>query len=132
MWSSNSFKPNLLRYTKHMAGKACHVFGFTTQVGLIPASGRTTRFKMFNSTKIVLGLAVASAAVAGLFYWWWMRLIIGTFSICAGGDPGVGVDCRHIFQFYAAILFAAITLILLLVAVIRAMRSARGCAAPAE
>ena len=87
---------------------------------------------MFNSTKLVLGLAVASAAVAGLFYWWWMRLIIGTFSICAGGDPGVGVDCRHIFQFYAAILFSAITLILLLVAVIRAMRSARGRAAPAE
>ena len=32
--SIRSFKPNLLRYTKHMAEKACHVFGSTTQVGL--------------------------------------------------------------------------------------------------
>jgi hypothetical protein len=35
--SNNSFKPNLLRYTKHMAEKACHVFGSTTQVGLTQA-----------------------------------------------------------------------------------------------
>src|SRR3546814_9516497 len=34
---NNSFKPNLLRYTKNMAEKACHVFGSTTQVGLTPA-----------------------------------------------------------------------------------------------
>ena len=34
---NNSFKPNLLRYTKHMAEKACHVFGSTTQVGLTQA-----------------------------------------------------------------------------------------------
>src|SRR3546814_1718150 len=31
---NNSFKPNLLRYTKVMAEKACHGFGSTTQVGL--------------------------------------------------------------------------------------------------
>src|SRR3546814_3395565 len=31
--SNNSFKPNLLRYTKAMAEKACHGFGSTTQVG---------------------------------------------------------------------------------------------------
>src|SRR3546814_6170815 len=31
---TNSFKPNALRYTKHMADKACHVFGSTTHVGL--------------------------------------------------------------------------------------------------
>ena len=37
--SNNSFKPNLLRYTKHMAEKACHVFGSTTQVGLTQALG---------------------------------------------------------------------------------------------
>ena len=38
---NNSFKPNLLRYTKHMAEKACHVFGSTTQVGLTQALGGT-------------------------------------------------------------------------------------------
>src|SRR5690606_11198489 len=37
---NNSFKPNLLRYTKAMAEKACHGFGFTTQVGLTQALGR--------------------------------------------------------------------------------------------
>lgn len=34
---NNSFKPNLLRYTKAMAEKACHGFGSTTQVGLTQA-----------------------------------------------------------------------------------------------
>ncbi len=37
--ANNSFKPNLLRYTKHMAEKACHVFGSTTQVGLTQVLG---------------------------------------------------------------------------------------------
>ena len=32
--SNNSFKPNLLRYTNNMAGKACHVVASATQVGL--------------------------------------------------------------------------------------------------
>ena len=36
---NNSFKPNLLRYGKGMAGKACHTFASTTQVGLTPALG---------------------------------------------------------------------------------------------
>ena len=31
---NNAFKPKPLRSTKHMAGKACHVFGSTTQFGL--------------------------------------------------------------------------------------------------
>ena len=39
MGPNNSFKPNLLRYTKHMAEKACHVFGSATQVGLTQALG---------------------------------------------------------------------------------------------
>lgn len=34
---NNSFKPNLFRSTKHMAEKACHVFGSATQVGLTQA-----------------------------------------------------------------------------------------------
>ena len=37
---NNSFKPNLLRYTKAMAEKACHGFASTTQVGLTQALGR--------------------------------------------------------------------------------------------
>src|SRR5690606_17992938 len=36
---NNSFKPKLLRYTKGMAGKACHAFGSTTQFGLTQALG---------------------------------------------------------------------------------------------
>ena len=34
---NNSFKPNLLRYTNNVAGKACHVVGSATQVGLTQA-----------------------------------------------------------------------------------------------
>ncbi len=37
---NNSFKPNLLRYTKHMTERACHVFGYATQVGLTQALDR--------------------------------------------------------------------------------------------
>ncbi len=37
---NNSFKPNLLRYTKAMTEKACHGFASTTQVGLTQALGR--------------------------------------------------------------------------------------------
>ena len=36
---NNSFKPKLLRYTKGMAGKACHAFGSTTQFGLTQVLG---------------------------------------------------------------------------------------------
>jgi hypothetical protein len=37
---NNSFKPNALRSTKHMAEKACHVFGSATHVGLTQALDR--------------------------------------------------------------------------------------------
>ena len=36
---NNSFKPNLFRYGKSVAKKACHAFSFTAQVGLIQALG---------------------------------------------------------------------------------------------
>src|SRR3546814_14161407 len=36
---TNSFKPNLLRYTKAMAEKACHGFGSTNNVGLTQVFG---------------------------------------------------------------------------------------------
>src|SRR3546814_12081282 len=48
---NNSFKPNLLRYTKAMAEKACHGFGSTTQVGLTHAVGATPRATRFDSTE---------------------------------------------------------------------------------
>src|SRR5690606_15857089 len=38
---NKSFKPNPLRYAKHMAGKACHVFRFTALLGLTLALGRS-------------------------------------------------------------------------------------------
>src|SRR3546814_13800238 len=36
---NNSFKPNLLRYTNNMAGRACHVVASATQVGFNHALG---------------------------------------------------------------------------------------------
>jgi len=36
---NNSFNPNPLRSTNNMAGRACHVVGSTTQVGLTQALG---------------------------------------------------------------------------------------------
>ena len=44
MRANNSFKPNLLRYTNNVAGKACHVVGYATQVGLTQALGNTIIF----------------------------------------------------------------------------------------
>jgi uncharacterized membrane protein YjjP (DUF1212 family) len=78
---------------------------------------------MIRSTKQVLFLAVGSVALAGLFYLWWGQLTVGTFAACVGGNPATGVNCRHSFQLYAAILFAAIAVLFLLVAAIRAVRS---------
>ncbi len=40
---NNAFKPKPLRSTKHMAGKACHVFGSTMQFGLTWALGTNDR-----------------------------------------------------------------------------------------
>src|SRR5690606_39435312 len=48
--SNNSFKPNLLRYTKAVAEKACHGFASTTQVGLTQALG--LRGNNIESSKI--------------------------------------------------------------------------------
>lgn len=40
---NNSFNPNPLRSTNNMAGRACHVVGSTTQVGLTQALGLNCR-----------------------------------------------------------------------------------------
>ena len=41
---NKSFKPKPLRYAKHMAGKACHVFSSTTRLGLTLALGALLRY----------------------------------------------------------------------------------------
>jgi hypothetical protein len=74
---------------------------------------------MFKTAKGLAGLAAISAALSGIIYWWWGHLIVGTFSQCVGGSPASGVDCAHAPQIYAAIVFAALSAILLLAAVIR-------------
>jgi len=57
---NNSFKPNLLRYTNNMAGKACHVVGSATQVGLTQALApmETANYVLFLGA-VIGGLAVA-------------------------------------------------------------------------
>ena len=45
---NNSFKPNLLRYTNNVAGKACHVVGSATQVGLTQALGGTATMQQLE------------------------------------------------------------------------------------
>ena len=47
---NNSFKPNLLRYGKSVAEKACHAFASTTQVGLTQAlAGARVGFSTLSS-----------------------------------------------------------------------------------
>lgn len=81
---------------------------------------------MIRSTKQALGLAIGSAALAGLFYLWWAWLVVETSAACIGGNPAARVECRHAFQLYAAMLFSAITVFLLLLTAIRAARSQPG------
>src|SRR3546814_5619215 len=52
--ANNSFKPNLLRYTKAMAEKACHGFASTTQVGLTQALGALGEITMRSVFVILL------------------------------------------------------------------------------
>ena len=70
---NNSFKPNLLRYTKAMAEKACHGFASTTQVGLIQALDRsmqdTWHFVAMEYYALVLNrtylVSVSSTGITG-------------------------------------------------------------------
>ena len=60
MRPNSSFKPKLLRYTKGMAGKACHAFASTTQSGLTQALGGIGGFRgeglLVPDTEVWLGL----------------------------------------------------------------------------
>ena len=69
---NNSFKPNLLRYTKAMAGKACHGLGSTTQVGLTQALGlRSTIVTSPPKAKRIAAWTAALTVVSalGLLAW---------------------------------------------------------------
>ena len=60
---NNSFKPNLLRYTNNVAGKACHVVGSATQVGLTQALGGTAEsLSAFASSASRVGSCRAARA----------------------------------------------------------------------
>ena len=48
---NKSFKPNPLRYAKHMAGKACHVFRSTTLLGLTLVLAPNGEFACFRGFK---------------------------------------------------------------------------------
>jgi len=64
---NNSFKPNALRYTKHMADKACHVFGSTTHVGLtqvLAAIGESVAMEAHHIIGIAAIYAFAYYAIA--------------------------------------------------------------------
>src|SRR3546814_10836688 len=60
--ANNSFKPNLLRYTKAMAEKACHGFASTTQVGLTQALGALGEITMRSVFVILLSTFIAACS----------------------------------------------------------------------
>ena len=60
---NSSFKPNLLRYSKSVAEKACHAFASTTQVGLTQALGATHRFLGAEMTLIKSPVARATMLI---------------------------------------------------------------------
>src|SRR5690554_7319507 len=62
--SNSSFNPNPLRSTNNMAGRACHVVGSTTQVGLTQALAPFKASHMTRFLLLILLLAVSSAASA--------------------------------------------------------------------
>ena len=86
---NNSFKPNLLRYTNNVAGKAWHVVGYATQVGLTQALGASSFFGVGHNAPRVYR-AVASAS----FQW------RGARSGSSGGVLGFGrsAACGRGFQ----------------------------------
>src|SRR3546814_18908552 len=67
----SSFKPNLLRYTKAMAGKACHGFGSTTQVGLTQGVRRHNQASM-DST-LLTGIIGPIATIRALVLAWYLQ-----------------------------------------------------------
>ena len=99
---NNSFKPNLLRYGKSVAEKACHAFVSTTQVGLTQALG------VLQHTGLPIGVAVIQAVAHGASWslaagrlWSGVGLLRTRSCLCAPGEGvavafgRVGSGCRR-------------------------------------
>ena len=65
---NNSFKPNLLRYSNNMAGKACHVLASTTQVGLIQALGLMSKLSKVVILFVAFVVGVACSILFAIGY----------------------------------------------------------------
>src|SRR3546814_7122073 len=64
---NSSFNPNPLRSTNNMAGRACHVVGSTTQVGLTQALGASNlELKRFSASATSGGHSTPIVAGFGL------------------------------------------------------------------
>lgn len=65
---NNSFKPNLLRYSKSVAEKACHAFASITQVGLTQALGAHKQMSISfgDNVRILGGTATDAAGISCL------------------------------------------------------------------
>ena len=86
---NNSFKPNLLRYSKSVAEKACHAFASTTQVGLTQALGASESNRPISNpfaTKAVLAFLPA-CSTCGLAY----RFRCSTSKSSASAYLGFGI-----------------------------------------
>src|SRR3546814_408322 len=84
---NNSFKPKPLRYTKGMAGKACHAFGSTTRFGLTQALGamsKTSATLLKIGIAVLLGIALVAALVITTPKPWTLT-IIGMCLGCLSG-----------------------------------------------
>ena len=69
MQPNNSFKPNLFRYGKSVAEKACHAFASTTQVGLTQALEPMARYSFSDKRRLVISSFLL--IVAGVFLAWY-------------------------------------------------------------
>ena len=66
-WAPNkSFKPNLLRYSKSVAEKACHAFASTTQVGLTQVLDRSESQSMTIEMTVQQACSIISSAFSPL------------------------------------------------------------------
>ncbi|MDQ5359734.1 hypothetical protein RCE58_27500, partial [Klebsiella pneumoniae] len=70
---NNSFKPNLLRYTKAMAERACHGFGSTTQVGLTQALLGITKYSIVTNSNDSVTLRLMTEHDLAMLYEWLNR-----------------------------------------------------------
>lgn len=77
---------------------------------------------MSRYSKAVIWLSGVSGLLAVASFWWWARLMAADFEACIAPVVPEGVDCSHDLQFAAAMVFAIITLTLLLSLMVRRIR----------